>query len=90
LLPSPLDVVYGNQGGVRENLTGDALKAKKYVEKIRKIYFQVQETLNKSQENCKARHDQHIIERTFRVGDRVWLQLNKERLHGPGKWYDPF
>jgi hypothetical protein len=29
------------------------------------------------------------------VGDRVWLQLNKERLQGPGKkikslWYDPF
>ena len=23
--------------------------------------------------------------RTFRVGDRVWLQLNKERLQGPGK-----
>jgi hypothetical protein len=29
------------------------------------------------------------------VGDRVWLQLNKERLQGPGKkikalWYGPF
>ena len=24
--PSPLDVVYGQQGGVREGLTGDALK----------------------------------------------------------------
>jgi hypothetical protein len=31
----------------------------------------------------------------FRVGDKVWLQLNKERLHGPCKnikalWYGPF
>jgi hypothetical protein len=29
------------------------------------------------------------------VGDSVWLQLNKERIHGPGKkikaiWYGPF
>jgi hypothetical protein len=35
--PSPLDVVYGQQGGVREDLTGDALKEKKIVEKIRQI-----------------------------------------------------
>jgi hypothetical protein len=29
LPPSPLDVVYGQQGGVREDLTRDALKEKK-------------------------------------------------------------
>jgi hypothetical protein len=46
--PSPLYVVYGKQGGVREELTGDALKEEKNVEKIRKIHFQVQETLKKS------------------------------------------
>jgi hypothetical protein len=46
--PSPLDVVYGKQGGVREDLTGDALKEEKIVEKIRKIHLQVQETLKKS------------------------------------------
>jgi hypothetical protein len=33
--------------------------------------------------------------KSFKVGDRVWLQLNKERLQGPGKkikalWYGPF
>jgi hypothetical protein len=48
----------------------DALKAKKIVEKIKQIHLQVQETLKKSQEKYKARHDQHKIERTFRVGDR--------------------
>jgi hypothetical protein len=34
LPPSPLDFVYG-QGGEREDLTGDALKVEKLVEKIR-------------------------------------------------------
>jgi hypothetical protein len=32
--PSLLDVVYGHQGGVREDFTRDALKGKKIVEKI--------------------------------------------------------
>jgi hypothetical protein len=47
--------------------------------------LQVKETMKKSQEKYKARHDQHKTKRTFRVGDKVWLQLNKERLQGPGK-----
>jgi hypothetical protein len=47
--PSHLDVVYRQQGGVREDLTGDALKEENIVEKIRKIHLQVQKTLNKSQ-----------------------------------------
>jgi hypothetical protein len=51
--------------------------------------------LKKSQEKYKARHDQHRTERTFRVGDRVWLQMNKERILGPSKkikalWYGLF
>jgi hypothetical protein len=29
------------------------------------------------------RHDQHKIKKTFKVGNRVWLHLNKERLQGP-------
>jgi hypothetical protein len=41
--------------------------------------------LKKSQKKYKVRHDQHRTERTFRVGDRVCLQLNKERLQGPSK-----
>jgi len=43
----------------------------------------------------KARHDHHRTKRTFRVEDRVWLQLNKEGLQGFGKkikalQYGPF
>jgi len=34
-----LDIAYGKQGGVREDITGDALRAKKIIEKIRKIYL---------------------------------------------------
>ena len=61
------------------------MRAENFIEKIRHIHLQVQETLQKSQVKYKARHDEHIIEKTFKVGDRVWLQLNKERLHGPAK-----
>jgi hypothetical protein len=41
LSPFPLDVVYGHQG-VREDITREALKDDKYVEKIMKIHLQVQ------------------------------------------------
>ena len=83
--PSPLDVVYGKKGGFKEDLTLVALKVEKTVEKIKQIHLQVKETLNKSQENYKDKHDQHKTQRKFRVGDILWLQINKERLHGPGK-----
>jgi hypothetical protein len=39
--PSPLDVVYGHQGGVREDLTGDSLKEEKIIEMNVQIHFQV-------------------------------------------------
>ena len=65
---------------MREDLTRDALKEKKIVEKINQIHLHVHEKLKKSEEKYKARHDQNKIERTFRVGERVWLRLNKEIL----------
>jgi hypothetical protein len=51
--------------------------------------------LKKSQEKYKVGHDQQRIENSFKVGDKFWLQLNKERLQGPGMkikamWYGPF
>jgi hypothetical protein len=70
---------------VIEDIIGDAFKAEKIVEKIGQIHLQVQETLKKSREKYKAQHDQHIIEKKFKVGDKVWLHLNKERLQGPSK-----
>jgi len=41
--------------------------------------------MSNSQEKYKAQHDQHIKEKSFRFGVRVWLQLNKKRLQGPSK-----
>jgi hypothetical protein len=51
--------------------------------------------LKKSQEKYKARHDKHKSEKSFKVGDKILLQLNREILHGPSKkmkalWYGHF
>ena len=61
------------------------IKNKKNVEKIEQIHLQVQETRNKSYKKYKVRHDQYRTNKTFRVGDIVWLQLDNERLQGPSK-----
>jgi uncharacterized protein YlzI (FlbEa/FlbD family) len=55
--PSPLDVVYGKKGVVREDIIGEALKVDKCVDKIRHIHLQLHVTLNKSQEIYRAIHD---------------------------------
>jgi len=41
LLPSPFDIAYEQQGGVREDLTGYDLRVEKFIEKIRKIPTQI-------------------------------------------------
>ena len=91
--PSPLDVVYGQQEVLREYIIVDALRAQKVIDKVNKIHLQVQETLKRSWlEKYKEINYQHKVDKTFKVGDRVWLHLNKEILHGPSKkinslWY---
>ena len=40
--PSLQDVVYGKQEIVRENTINEALRAKKFIDKIRQIHLQVQ------------------------------------------------
>ena len=40
--------------------------------------------LQKSQMKYNSIHYQHIINKSFKVGDRVWIQLNKMRRQGPG------
>jgi hypothetical protein len=46
--PSLLGVVYGKHGGVREDITGEALKVERFIDIIWKIHLQVKETLKKS------------------------------------------
>jgi len=61
-----------------------------------KIHLQLHETLKKLQENYyNAHHDQQIIEKTFKVGNKVWFHLNKEMLQSLGNkikvlWYGHF
>jgi len=38
-----------------------------------------------SQVKYRTRNDQHRTKKSFKAGDKVWLQLNKERLQEPGK-----
>ena len=44
LWPSPLDIAYGQQGGVKEYLIGDHLRAENFRENIMYIHLQVKET----------------------------------------------
>jgi hypothetical protein len=54
--PSPLDIAYGaTRRSEGRSYKGDALRDKNFIEKIRKIHLQVQETLQKSQEKYKAK-----------------------------------
>jgi hypothetical protein len=39
--------------------------------------------------STKARHDKHIVDHQFQVGDQVWLHINKDRLKGEGKKLNP-
>jgi hypothetical protein len=39
--------------------------------------------LQKSNAKYKQRHDQHWDPHKFQMGNKVWLNLQKERFHGP-------
>ena len=45
LPPSHLNVVYGQQGRVREDTTSEALRAENFIDKIMQINLQVQKKL---------------------------------------------
>jgi hypothetical protein len=55
----------------------------------------VREKLEKSQARYRGRHEKHMVDHPFQVGDWVWLHINKEILKGEGKkikliHYGPF
>jgi hypothetical protein len=43
------------------------------------------EQLEKIQAKYKDRHDNHMVDHQFQVGDRVWIHINKEILIGEVK-----
>jgi hypothetical protein len=45
--------------------------------------------LEKSQAKYKTRHDNHLIDHSFQVGDEVWICIRKERIKGEGKKLKP-
>ena len=49
----------------------------------------MQEKLEKSQNNYKARHDKHRVDHKFQVGDEFWLYISKEILQGEGNILKP-
>jgi hypothetical protein len=58
-------------------------KATRFIEWIQHICQLVQEILQKSNAKYNQRHDQHRVPHHFRVGEKVWLNLQKENLTRP-------
>jgi hypothetical protein len=84
---TPLDLTFGKYVDSSEQRDED--KACKFIQRIQQVHQTVQEQLEKSQAQYKARHDKHIVDHQFQVGDQVWLHINKDRLKGEGKKLKP-
>ena len=74
LLKSHVEFSFGTK-----DVRGRHHDAKKIVQQI------VQEQQEKSRAIYKARHDKHRVDHQFQVGDRVSLQITKERMKGKVK-----
>jgi hypothetical protein len=83
----PLDLMYGKYADVNEEQIED--RARKFIQRIQQIHQVVMEQLEKSQAQYKARHEKHMVDHKFQVGDWVWFHINKERLKGEGKKLKP-
>ena len=57
-------------------------KENKFIECIQHILQEVHDILERSNAKYKQRHDQHQVQHSFQVGDKVWLHLQKECLTG--------
>ena len=70
---------------MREETIQEEMKENNFIKNFIQIHLQEHETSKRSEEKYKVQHDQHIIEKTIKVRDKVQLHLTKERLHGPSK-----
>ena len=69
-----------NKGELREDTPSEVVRVENFIDNIRQINLQVQEELKKLNEKYKERHDQLRVKKTFKVGDKLWLHLNTQRL----------
>jgi hypothetical protein len=58
-------------------------KSTQFIEWIQHIFQQVQDILHNSNDKYKHSHDQHWVPHKFQVGEKLWLNLQKEHLTGP-------
>ena len=75
---NPLDLNYGRE--VDSSASKDEDKARRFIQRVQQVHQAVQEQLEKSQAQYKARHDKHRVDHQFQVGDQVWLHISKERM----------
>ena len=64
-------------------------EATRFIEWIQHIQEQVHDILQKANAKYKQWHDQHRVPHTFKVGDKVWLHLQKEHLTRPNRKFRP-
>jgi hypothetical protein len=53
------------------------------------VHQVVQEKLEKSQAQYKARHENHQMDNNFQVGDQCFIHINKGMLKEEGKKLNP-
>ena len=82
-----MDLTYGREVG--SSTSKDEDKSRRFIQRVQQVHQAVQEQLEKSQAQYKARHDKHRVDHQFQVGDQVWLHISKERMKGEGKKLKP-
>ena len=70
---TPLDLNYAREVG--SSTSKDEDKALRFIQRVQQVHQEVQEQLEKSQAQYKARHDKHRVDHQFYVGDQVWLHI---------------
>jgi hypothetical protein len=61
----------------------EADKATRFIKQVDHIHQKVHKIFWKANDKYNQHHDQHRVLHKFHVGDKVWLNLQKERLAGP-------
>jgi hypothetical protein len=80
LAPSEMPLMLSSEGSVHQQK--EKISTQQYIQRIAHHHAQVTEALQAAQARAKARHDKHITPLVFQPGDKVWLQLDKQRFKG--------